>query len=70
MAVYSLRKRREDKGWSQRKAAEVMGTHQGRISRIEGGTALPSLPQAVIIEKIFGIPCRWWVRHEVREILR
>ena len=70
MPVYSLKKRRESAKLSQRALAKKLGMHQARVSRIENGLATPSLAQAVIIEKLFGIPCRWWVRGEVRKALR
>lgn len=69
MPVYSLKKRREDLNWSQGDIADVLGCAQSKISRIENGQQPPTLAQAVVLEGLFGIPCRWWVRGEVRKAL-
>ena len=42
--AYEIRALREKKGLSQRQLAELVGTTQSAIARLEGGRISPSLP--------------------------
>jgi DNA-binding XRE family transcriptional regulator len=52
--AFEIRALREKKGLSQRELAELVGTTQSAIARLEGGNISPSLPTLDKIAKALG----------------
>jgi len=53
-----LRELREERGFSQEHAAELMGIHPKSMPRIEGGTANPTLATLVAAAMAYDVPLR------------
>lgn len=52
---------RHEHGLTQFAAAQALGLRYNKINRWENSHMFPSLPTAVLIERMTGIPCRAWV---------
>lgn len=52
----TLRRLRADRGWSQATLADELGVSRQTINAIETGRFDPSLPLALRISRLFGLP--------------
>ena len=55
MPMERVRQIREAKGWTQADLAEASGINQGFISKVENGTANPTLDKIEIIARALGV---------------
>ncbi len=62
-----LRLARVELGLNQAELATILETNQASASRIETGKQLPSLKEAIAIERRFGIPASAWVAKPSRK---
>ena len=49
----SVRERRKEKGWSQRKTARLMGISQATLSRVENGVDEPGMMFTLGLQRAF-----------------
>jgi transcriptional regulator with XRE-family HTH domain len=53
------------RGLDQRQAAELLGFHEAFVSQLVNGRRSPGLNNAVIIERLTGIPVSAWATSRV-----
>ena len=51
-----IRRHRTRLGWSMRELARRTGLHAGSISRYESGENIPTLPVAIRLARVLGVP--------------
>lgn len=54
-----VRTRREASGLSQRELAELVGTRQPNIARLEAGDVTPTLTTSTGLRMLWGSPSKW-----------
>ncbi|HEV3440629.1 MAG TPA: helix-turn-helix transcriptional regulator [Gemmata sp.] len=52
-----LRRRRDEKGWTQQELAEATGIHANTIARLERGEHEPAWPLVLALAKALGVDC-------------
>ena len=52
-----LRRKRDDKGWTQKELAEASGIHTNTIARLERGEHEPAWPLVLALAKALGVTC-------------
>lgn len=65
--ISNLKQHREERGYSQRELAELVGISRNSISSIERGEYIPSLYHAYKISEILSVSIQELFRFEVKE---